>query len=237
MFDESHILQLLQLITRSDKRARIQHKAFLCAQTLIETHQKLIVNIICSSLDSPILIDFKKYMEMCEHIMMKAIQDRHYTMTIASARFLYSMLRIIMTQHGSANSMDVDIPVLPEMKSLGTRVTESITQVDLGLIKQDQHTKKLRELLKIKANFCLLLDDWDCDATFKNAFELLTSTEDDTATVLLPYLSSISTKCQQLTSWFPAVALVELKKRMSKAPIYVGLYILNYPYLTVYRSI
>lgn len=35
----------------------------------------------------------------------------------------------------------------------------------------------MRELLKIKADFCLLLEDWDCDATFKNTYTLLTDAD------------------------------------------------------------
>lgn len=180
MFDQTHILRLLQLITRS--HTRIQQRAFQCAQTLIETHQKLIVQIVSSGQDSPAFNEFKRSLETCENIMLKAIEDRQYTTTIASARFLYSLLRIILSHQVAYNAMDVDIPILPELKRMGQRVTHAITQVDLGLIQQNKYIQhstkwKLKELLKIKANFCLLLNDWDSDATFKNAFELLKSTE------------------------------------------------------------
>ncbi|OAD01884.1 hypothetical protein MUCCIDRAFT_111229 [Mucor lusitanicus CBS 277.49] len=224
MFDETHIIRLLQMITTTKQR-RIQQKAMQCAQTLIETHRKLIVRIMTNETT---LATFVHHVEECERIMHRSIEQQHYTNMISSARLLYSILRIAFTQKVDGNAMDVDMPVLPTLKALGHRVAETITQVDLKLITQEKSITqsnrfRLRELLKIKANFCLLLDDWDCDATFRNTYTLLTDADDDTAAVLLPYLSTISKKCRQLTSWFPQEAIEELQKRINRPSVYVNL--------------
>ncbi|KAI8970532.1 hypothetical protein BDB01DRAFT_731728, partial [Pilobolus umbonatus] len=79
------------------------------------------------------------------------------------------------------------------------------------------------ELLKIKARFCLLLDEWDCDSTFRDTFDILSRAEDETAIVLLPYLSSLSRKCTQLSEWFAEKAIQELKKRIDRPRIFVNL--------------
>ncbi|CEP14279.1 hypothetical protein [Parasitella parasitica] len=224
MFDETHIIRLLQIITTT-KHGRIQQKALQCAQTLIETHKKLLVRIMHGST----LAVFMDYMHDCEQIMNDSIEHQHYANMISSARLLYSVLRILLTQKQiDKNAMDIDMPVLPKLKALGHRVAETITQVDLKLIGQERqinqsNRRRLRELLKIKASFCLLLEDWDCDATFKNACRLLAGADDDTAAVLLPYLSTISKKCKQISSWFPIEAIEELQKRISRPSVYVNL--------------
>lgn len=41
--------------------------------------------------------------------------------------------------------------------------------------------------------------------------------------MLLPYLSTISKKCRQLTSWFPQEAIEELQKRINRPSVYVNL--------------
>lgn len=41
--------------------------------------------------------------------------------------------------------------------------------------------------------------------------------------MLLPYLSSISRKCTQLSTWFPDQALKELQKRVKRPPVYVSI--------------
>ncbi|EPB89187.1 hypothetical protein HMPREF1544_03927 [Mucor circinelloides 1006PhL] len=224
MFDETHIIRLLQMITTTKQR-RIQQKAMQCAQTLIETHRKLIVRIIKSDVS---LAVFMSYVEECERIMHHSIKQQHYTNMITSARLLYSILRIAFAHKVDENAMDVDMPVLSTLTALGHRVAETITQVDLKLIKEEKSITqsnrfRLRELLKIKADFCLLLEDWDCDATFKNTYTLLTDADDDTAGVLLPYLSTISKKCRKLTSWFPQEAIEELQKRINRPSVYVNL--------------
>ncbi|KAI7905756.1 uncharacterized protein BX663DRAFT_429178 [Cokeromyces recurvatus] len=165
------------------------------------------------------------YIIECERIMNEAIKDQRYTIIIASARFLYSILHIILNFCNTTqdnNKMDLDIPILVHMKELGKRVTEAATLLDIKLIEQD-NKQKLRELLKIKAGFCLLLDDWDYDATFKNAYRLLTEADDNIAAILLPYLSTISKRCHQLLSWFPTEALIELKKRIKQPFVFVDL--------------
>ncbi|KAL9539844.1 hypothetical protein MBANPS3_010034 [Mucor bainieri] len=224
MFDETHVVRLLQVIATTTQR-RIQQKAMQCAQTLIETHRKLIVRILSSEAT---LATFMGHVEECEGIMHRAIEQQHYTNMISSARLLYSILRIAFTHKVDGNAMDVDMPTLPTLTALGHRVAAAITQVDLKLITQEKSITqsnrfRLRELLKIKANFCLLLDDWDCDATFRNTYQLLTDADDDTAAVLLPYLSTISKKCRELTNWFPHQAIEELQKRISRPSVYVNL--------------
>ncbi|KAI8991462.1 hypothetical protein BDF20DRAFT_812735 [Mycotypha africana] len=171
------------------------------------------------------------YIRELEAMMQNAIQQQQYTITIAIAKLLYSILRIILGQQNPAHSstaMDVDSNVLSELKALGQRVTEIITKMDIELIKQDKTLRaisklRLQELLKIKSDFCLLLDDWDCDTTFKEAYTLLTKADDDIVAVLLPYLSSLSQKCKLLPTWFPNEALNEMKKRMNRPLIFVNL--------------
>ncbi|KAI8639237.1 hypothetical protein BD408DRAFT_350401 [Parasitella parasitica] len=169
------------------------------------------------------------YMQDCEQMMNESIRDQHYASMITSARFLYSVLRIALTpEQIDENTMDIDMPVLPKLKALGYRVAEKITQVDLKLIEQKKHIHqpirhRLRELLKIKSSFCLLLEGWDCDTTFRDACNLLTDADDDMAAVLLPYLSTISKKCKQISGWFPAEAIEELRKRINRPSVYVNL--------------
>lgn len=134
MFDETHIIRLLQMITTTKQR-RIQQKAMQCAQTLIETHRKLIVRIMTNETT---LATFVHHVEECERIMHRSIEQQHYTNMISSARLLYSILRIAFTQKVDGNAMDVDMPVLPTLKALGHRVAETITQVDLKLITQEK---------------------------------------------------------------------------------------------------
>ncbi|KAI8874843.1 hypothetical protein K501DRAFT_203874, partial [Backusella circina FSU 941] len=81
----------------------------------------------------------------------------------------------------------------------------------------------LREVLKITSHFCLLLDDWDCSTSFKEAYDLLTKADDETSICLLPYLSSISVKCNDLFTWFPEKATQELEKRIDDAPVFMNL--------------
>lgn len=145
MFDETHILRLLQMIVTT-KHRRIQQKAMQCAQTLIETHRKLIVKIINDST----LTTFMSYIEECEKIMNDSIVQQHYTNMISSARLLYSILKIALSQKPvDENAMDVDIPVLPTLKALGHRVAETITQVDLKLISQE---KQINQSNRFKAS-------------------------------------------------------------------------------------
>lgn len=134
MFDETHIIRLLQMITTTKQR-RIQQKAMQCAQTLIETHRKLIVRIIKSDVS---LAVFMSYVEECERIMHHSIKQQHYTNMITSARLLYSILRIAFAHKVDENAMDVDMPVLSTLTALGHRVAETITQVDLKLIKEEK---------------------------------------------------------------------------------------------------
>lgn len=132
MFDETHIIRLLQMITTTPQR-RIQQKAMQCALTLIETHHKLIVRILTNETT---LAVFMSHVEECERIMHRSIEQQHYTNMISSARLLYSILRIAFTHKVDGNAMDVDMPVLPRLTALGHRVADTITQVDLKLITQ-----------------------------------------------------------------------------------------------------
>ncbi|KAI8085794.1 uncharacterized protein B0P05DRAFT_23468 [Gilbertella persicaria] len=162
-----------------------------------------------------------------QRILAASIQNRHYPLMIASARLLFSILQIALSQKKTKDdAMDVDVPLV-ELKTTAYQVTTAITQVDISLI-QDKNLNlskhnKLQELLKIKAKFCLLLDDWDCDLTFKTAYGLLTHADDKIAAVLLPYLSTISENCKQLSTWFPTEALNELNKRIGRPSVYVNL--------------
>lgn len=49
------------------------------------------------------------------------------------------------------------------------------------------------------------------------------SQTDDTAAVLLPYLSTLSKKCRQVSQWFPNEAIEELQKRIKRPSVYVNL--------------
>lgn len=144
MFDETHIIRLLQMVTTA-KHRRIQQKAMQCTQILIETHKKLIARILMSDAT---LAAFMDYIGQCEGIMNSSIEQHHYANMISSARLLYSVLRIALSQRKvDENAMDVDIPVLPKLEALGHRVAETITQVDLELIRQDtkvNHSNRFR---------------------------------------------------------------------------------------------
>lgn len=139
MFDETHIVRLLQVII-SKGDIRTQQRAFKCAQSLIDTHQKLIVQTITSS--SPILEEFTMSIYECEKIMIRAVQTKQYALLIACAKLLYTVLRVTLTIRRNDDAMDVDIEILPKMKELGYRVAEQITKVDLVLINQDKNLKQ-----------------------------------------------------------------------------------------------
>lgn len=147
MFDETHIVRLLQVII-SKGDLRTQQRAFKCAQSLIETHQKLIVKIITSN--SPILQDFTMSIYECEQIMIRAVQNKQYTLLIACARLLYTILRVSLSRKRNDDAMDVDIQILPKIKELGYRVAEQIAKVDVVLINQD---KNLKQANKYKVSY------------------------------------------------------------------------------------
>ncbi|GAA5816690.1 hypothetical protein MFLAVUS_010222 [Mucor flavus] len=222
MFDETHIVRLLNVIV-SEPNLRTQQRGFKCAQNLIETHQKLIVQIITTT-NSPILQEFTGLIHKCEKVMDASIENKQYTLLIACARLLYTVLRVILSSKINQDAMDIDISILPSMKELGYRIAERITKVDVVFIHSKEDNKyKLKELLKIKASFCLLLEEWDCDASFRDAYQLLTHADDEIAVVLLPYLSCISRRCLNLSSWFPDQAFKELQKRTNRPSICVNL--------------
>lgn len=134
MFDETHIIRLLQVII-SKVDIRTQQRAFKCAQSLIETHQKLIVQIMTSQ--SPILNEFTTSIYECEQIMIRAIQHKQYALLIACVKMLYTILRVTLSTR--RNEVDVDVQIFLKMKELGYRVAEQITKVDVVLIHQDKH--------------------------------------------------------------------------------------------------
>lgn len=147
MFDETHIVRLLQIINKSKGSIRTQQRAFKCAQNLIETHQKLIVQIIASN--SPLLQEFSQCVFECEQIMMNAIEKKQYSLLIACAKLLYTILRVILglgskkkMSQEEEDAMDVDIQVLPQMRELAHRVAQQITKVDIALISQDKDLKQ-----------------------------------------------------------------------------------------------
>lgn len=143
MFDETHIVRLLQVIICA-KNQNIQQKAFQCAQGLIETHQKLVLQITSSDPNVATYQVFVQYIWDCEQILQNAIINQQYPILIASAKLLYSVLRIFLSHHAKVddNTMQVDIPLLSRMKELGRRVADAITKVDINLINQDKHLKQ-----------------------------------------------------------------------------------------------
>lgn len=138
MFDETHIVRLLKVIV-SEPNARTQQRGFKCAQNLIETHQKLIVEIISSN--TAILQEFTDLVYECEKIMTKSIENQQSMLLIASARLLYTILRVVLSRRRNEDAMDVDIQVLPSMKELGYRIAEKITKVDIFLIRSKEDNK------------------------------------------------------------------------------------------------
>lgn len=151
MFDETHIVRLLQVIL-SKENLQTQQRAFKCAQSLIETHQKLIVEIITSN--SPILQEFIMSIYQCEQIIIQTVENKRYTLLIACARLLYTILRVTLSTRRNEDSMDIDIQILPKMKELGYRVAEQITKVDVVLINQDKHLKQSNKY-KVSRRFLL----------------------------------------------------------------------------------
>lgn len=143
MFDETHIVRLLQVIICA-KNHKIQQKAIQCAQGLIETHQKLILKITSLDPNSSTYQTFVQYIWDCEQILHKAIMLQQFPILIANAKLLYIVLRIFLSHHTvtDENAMEVTIPLLPKMKELGRRVAEAITKVDINLIIQDRCLKQ-----------------------------------------------------------------------------------------------
>lgn len=144
MFDETHIIRFLQVIT-SAGNIRTQQRAFKCAQNLIETHQKLIVHIITSN--STLSENFTSSVNECEQIMIRSIERKQYSLLIACAKLLYTILNVTLAPKNSnkiqtEDAMDVDIQILPDMKELARRVAQQITKVDLALISQDKNLKQ-----------------------------------------------------------------------------------------------
>lgn len=139
MFDETHIVRLLNVIV-SEPNLRTQQRGFKCAQNLIETHQKLIVQIITTP-NSPILHEFTGLIYKCEKVMDASIENKQYTLLIACARLLYTILRVILSSKINPDAMDIDIAILPNMKELGYRIAERITKVDVVFIHSKEDNK------------------------------------------------------------------------------------------------
>lgn len=176
MFDETHVVRLLQVIT-SNAATKTQQRAFHCAQRLFVTHKKLIVHLV--STDTPISHEFMQQIAQCEQIMMDAISQKRYSLFIACARLLYTISRIaIRPFKKNEDFMDVDTQTLPMLKEMAYRVATEITDVDLALVNQgcdvkQTNSQRLKELLKVKVSFYFLLGDWDCDASFEEAYSSL----------------------------------------------------------------
>ena len=175
MFDETHILRLMQVIT-SECTFRTQQRAFKCAQWLIETHQKLIVKLASSN--GTLSLDFMEKVSKCEQILMDAISKNQYLLLIACARLLYTITKVVLSPECrlDEDAMDVDVQTLPSIKALGYRVAREIARTDIALLHGMKRRKKQRliEFLKVKTSFCFLLEDWDCDVSFKEGYQLLT---------------------------------------------------------------
>lgn len=225
MFDETHVIRLLQVIT-SNGAIRTQQRAFHCGQRLFVTHQKLIVHL--ASTNSSISREFMQQIDQCEQIMKSTITRKQYSLFIACARFLFTISQIALSPFNNNDMMDTDIQTLTKIKDMAYRVAGEITKVDLSLINQGSDLKQInklksKELLKVKVSFCFLLEDWDCDASFEEAYGLLKMADDGIVTVLLPYLTTLSKKCTKLSTWFPNAAMEELKRRLDQPLIYVNL--------------
>ncbi|KAG0754775.1 hypothetical protein G6F57_005520 [Rhizopus arrhizus] len=165
----------------------------------------------------------------CEQILTETLDKAHYKVSVSCGRLLYTIARIALSrQTHNPNAMDVDTPVVLQIRQMVTVVIEIISKVEIGL----EHSKKntdqvylgrIQELLKIKAQCCTLLSDWDFDSSFQVAYNLLTRGNDETAAVLLPYLSFLLQKCRELPRWFPENAIQELKKRMNRSFVFINL--------------
>ncbi|KAG1454050.1 hypothetical protein G6F46_009914 [Rhizopus delemar] len=165
----------------------------------------------------------------CEQILTETLDKAHYKVSVSCGRLLYTIARIALSrQTHNPSAMDVDTPGVLQIRQMVTVVIETISKVEIGL----EHSKKntdqvylgrIQELLKIKAQCCTLLSNWDFDSSFQVAYNLLTRGNDEIAAVLLPYLSFLLQKCRELPRWFPENAIQELKKRMNRSFVFINL--------------
>ncbi|CAO3700369.1 unnamed protein product [Rhizopus stolonifer] len=165
----------------------------------------------------------------CEQILNDTLSKEQYKVSISCGRLLYTIAHIALSrQNHDQDVMDTDVPITFQMEPMITRVIESISRVEKVLEKHIEDTKqdqlvRIQEFLKIKAQCCALLSNWDFDFSFKEAYNLLSTGDDKVAVVLLPYLSFLLQKCRQLPQWFPENAIEELKKRMNRSSVFVNL--------------
>ncbi|KAI9257604.1 hypothetical protein BY458DRAFT_441342 [Sporodiniella umbellata] len=227
MFNETHILKLLQTIKSTRNNAKLQQKAFQCTRDLISTHQNLIIRLIDS--DSETFDEFLQSISECEQILGDTLYKEQYKVSVSCGRLLYAIAHIALSRHKyDQDAMDTDLPAMLQMEPLVLRVIESISVVEKVLQQNVENIKRnklrcIQDLLKIKAQCCALVSNWDFDSSFKQTYHLLSVSDDQVAAVLLPYLSFLLQKCCELPQWFPENAVDELKKRMSRSSVFVNI--------------
>ncbi|CAO3692176.1 unnamed protein product [Rhizopus microsporus] len=75
----------------------------------------------------------------------------------------------------------------------------------------------------MKARYCTLLNEWDFEASFKEAYHTLLLADDEVAAILLPYLTFLLQQCRQVPSWLAESVTDKLKEGMNKSSMFINL--------------
>ncbi|KAI9025149.1 hypothetical protein CLU79DRAFT_699815 [Phycomyces nitens] len=214
-----------------DVSPRLQQRAYKCSQALIYTHRQLVTRLLRQNEDSVYRHTFLNSLDVCESRLVESLKCGRYTLAIACARLLTSVVEISLTTNTSEEDMDVDNDITYRMTQLGTNVVKHLSCVDLNVVNETGFLNKaarwqLYEILKVKARLCLLLVGWDCETSFREAFQVMTVANgkyNTMSSILLPYLSSISCKCKNLSQWLPSAIIDTLRNHHEHPLVFVNL--------------
>ncbi|KAI7870110.1 hypothetical protein BDF14DRAFT_1721343 [Spinellus fusiger] len=207
---------------------RLQQRAYKCSQALIRTHRQLVACLLLQDLDSPNHQTFINSLHVCETRLVESMENGRYTLAIACAQLLATVVQISLAQSASKDTMDVDQDITASVVHLGTNVIHHISRLDLMEINKTVFLNKkaqwqLYEFLKVKATLCLLLADYNCEASFRETFHVMAVANDKMSSILLPFLSSISCQCSHLSQWLPNTIIDVLKLHYEHPTVFVNL--------------
>jgi hypothetical protein len=165
MFDETHIVRLLKVVVSMKQSNRTKQRAFKCAQSLFESHQKLIGHLILN--DTPELQEFTRYVFQCEQILLDAILNKQYTFIVACGRLLFTIIRIIVSQKVDKDQMDVDIPIRIQIQDLALNISNHISKVYITVI-EDQNISRSLKKIYVNRTTCWLENEFtECICIFQ----------------------------------------------------------------------
>ncbi|KAF7732291.1 Integrator complex subunit 7 [Apophysomyces ossiformis] len=230
MFDRLHMTSLLHAVTTMSASTRLEQRALKCAHVLIWSHPRLITHLLYdrTSSDGEAFISSLK---VCEEKLVRSIHSQGYTLVVACAQLLCSVVRIALIRKETADEMDVDQTLASDVFSLGNRVIDYIRLAEDNLYitvpprRQDIWT--LRELLKVKSRICRLMSDEVRGDMFLEGYKLLATVNnellDDYTSILVSYLSSIYSQSLSSVDRFFDLLTNALQSRRERPKFFVNI--------------